>query len=148
MLQLLLGRNASPTPLVLGPPSVRSMRLSPDGRAASFVVGDETRQETYVSTVKVRSLPVLVTKEFSRPARWDREGSRIYYVIDDTMMTQTVSMVPSLKLGAPEKLFKLRRTAYLQDVSLDGRFLLLEPLVRAGQHPITVWTGAIVSTQR
>jgi hypothetical protein len=52
---------------------------------------------------------------------------RIYYVIDDTMMTQTVSMVPSLKVGAPEKLFKLRRTAYLQDVSLDGRFLLLCP---------------------
>ena len=64
------------------------------------------------------------------------------------MMTQTVSMVPSLKVGAPEKLFKLRRTAYLQDVSLDGRFLLLVPLVRAGQYPIAVWTGAIASTQR
>ena len=30
-------------------------------------------------------------------------------------------------------------------MSLDRRFLLLVPQVRAGQHPITVWTGAIAS---
>jgi hypothetical protein len=69
-------------------------------------------------------------------------------VKDDTMMTVTVSTVPSLTVGEPEQLFKLRRPARLQDVSRNGRFLLLVPQVRADQHPITVWTGAITSTQR
>ena len=64
------------------------------------------------------------------------------------MMTATVRTVPSLTVGEPEQLFKLRRPARLQDVVRDGRFLLLVPTVRADQHPITVWTGAIASTQR
>ena len=64
------------------------------------------------------------------------------------MMTVTVSTVPSLTVGPPKQLFKLPRPARLQDVARDGRFLLLVPQERAGQHPITVWTGAIASTQR
>ena len=64
------------------------------------------------------------------------------------MMTQAVGTVPPLTDGTPVPLFKLRRAATLQDVFLDGRFLLLVPQVRAGEHPITVLTAAIVSTRR
>ena len=116
----------------------------------TFVAGgDEGRMDVYVSTVPVTSAPELVAEGVSSPARWSRDGSRIYYVSrDDTMMTLAVSTVPSLTVGAPKQLFKLRRPATLQDVSRDGRFLLLVPQVRAGQHPIAVWTAAIASTQR
>jgi hypothetical protein len=64
------------------------------------------------------------------------------------MMTVTVRTVPLLTVGEPEQLFKMQRPARLQDVSRDGRFLLLVPQVRAGEHPIAVWTAAIASTQR
>jgi hypothetical protein len=64
------------------------------------------------------------------------------------MMTLGVETVPSLRVGKPKQLFKLRRRARLQDVSRDGRFLLLVHHVRAGERPIVVDIAAIRSTQR
>jgi serine/threonine protein kinase/Tol biopolymer transport system component len=146
-----LARRASPTPLLPGRHvNAYNTRLSPDGRAMSFVTGGiEGRMDVYVSTVPVTSAPELVAEGVSSSARWSRDGSRIYYVSrDGTMMTLAVGAVPPLTAGAPEPLFKLRRAATLQDVFRDGRFLLLVPQVRAGEHPITVWTSAIASTKR
>ncbi|MEO5895774.1 MAG: protein kinase [Vicinamibacterales bacterium] len=149
MFQLPLDRSASPTPLRSGQ-SAYNMRLSPDGHAMTFAAGeDEGPIRAYVSTVPVTSLPDPVAEGVAGPARWSRDGSGIYYVTrDNTMMRVAVRTVPAFKVGGPEQLFKLRRTATLLDVFLDGRFLLLVPQVSAGQHPIAVWTGAIASTQR
>ena len=127
------------------------MRLSPDGRAMSFVVGNpEGRTNAYLSTVPVTSAPVPVAEAVSSPPRWSRDGRRIYYVDrDGRMMTLAVATVPSLKVDeAPQQLFKLRRPATLQDVSRDGRFLLLVPQAHATEQPIAVWTAAIAPTQR
>jgi serine/threonine protein kinase/Tol biopolymer transport system component len=148
LFQLPLARGASPTPLPLGQLSVGHMRLSPDDRAMTFVAGGgEGRMDAYVSTVPVTSLLVKVADRVSSPARWSRNGGRIYFVKDDTMMTLTVSTVP-FRVGVPKQLFKLRRSASLLEVSRDGRFLLLVHQVRAAEHPITVWTAAIASTRR
>ena len=150
MFRLSLDGRASPAPLLPGPLRATDMRLSPDGSLVSFSAGTEKgRRDVYISTVGVTSVPVMAAKGASGPARFSRDGSRIYFVIgDDTMMTATVTTVPSLTVGAPERLFRLPRPARLQDVSRDGHFLLLEPQVRADQQPIHVWTGAISSTQR
>jgi hypothetical protein len=67
---------------------------------------------------------------------------------DDVMMMLTVQTVPSLKVGKPKQLFKLKRSASLFEVSRDGRFLLLVHLVRADQRPIVVDTAGISSTRR
>jgi hypothetical protein len=40
-------------------------------------------------------------------------------------------------------LFQMKRPALLYDVARDGRFLLLVPLVRAGERPISVATAAV-----
>jgi Tol biopolymer transport system component len=81
--------------------------------------------------------------------RWSPDGRQIYYVSsDDAMMTLAVETVPSLWVDKPKQLFKLRRPAKLQEVSRDGRFLLLVHQVRAGERPIVVVTPAIRSTQR
>ena len=148
MFHLPLARGASPTPL-LGQLNAYNMRLSPVGRAMTFSgFADEGRINAYVSTVPVTSAPELAAEDVSSPARWSRDGRRIYYVSrDGTMMTLAVGTVPPLMVGTPEPLFKLRRDASLQDVAHDGRFLLLVPQVRAGEHPLTVWTAAIASTR-
>jgi Tol biopolymer transport system component len=149
--QLRLDGSAPPTLLLPSSRNGGQMRLSPDDRAMSFNTLEEGRTDVYVSTVPVTSQPTSVAKGVSGPARWDREENRIYYLALDgiTMMTVAIRTVPSLKVvGAPKPLFKLRRTALLQDVFRDGRFLLLVPLVRADEIPITVWTAAITSTQR
>ena len=148
--QLPLAPGASPTLLLPGQQSAANMRFSPDGGAMTFAASDgEGGTDVYVSTWPVTSQPQLIGKAVSFGARWRRTGRRIYWLSpDNTMMTLAVGNAPPLKGGAPEQLFKLRRPATLQDVSLDGRFLLLVPQVRAGQHPITVWTDAIAATQR
>jgi serine/threonine protein kinase/Tol biopolymer transport system component len=150
LFELPLAPGASPTPMLPGPLNITHMRLSPDFRAMSFVAGqDEGRMNVYVATVPLTRLPDLVAQGVSSPARWSRDGSRIYYLSgEDRMMTVTVRTVPLLTVGEPEQLFKMQRPARLQDVSRDGRFLLLVPQVRAGEHPIAVWTAAIASTQR
>ena len=145
-----LASGASPTPMLPGALTVTHLRLSPDGSAMGFTSGvEESRMDVYVSPLPVTSMPQLVPSAVSSPARWDHDGSRIYYLSGgDRMMRATVSTVPSLTVGRPEQVFTLQRPARLQDVARDGRFLLLVPQVRADQHPITVWTGAIASTQR
>jgi eukaryotic-like serine/threonine-protein kinase len=152
LFQLPLARSGSPTPLLLREVNAYSTRLSPDGRAMTFVTGGEDRMDVYVSnvsTVPVMSVPKLVA-ERATSARWSRDGTRIYYVDrDGAMMTVAVRTGPSFTVGAPEQLFKLPRPATLQDVSLDGRrFLLLVPQARAGQYPIAVWIAAITSTRQ
>jgi serine/threonine protein kinase len=152
---LSLAPGASPALLLPGNAlNTTHLRLSPDGHGITFISGQQDgRMDVYVSTLSVTTMPKPVAKDVGGPARWDRgdrAGSRLYYLSGDgiTMMTATVSTVPSLRIGEPTQLFKLPRPARLQDVARDGRFLLLVPLVRADQHPITVWTGAIASTRR
>jgi serine/threonine protein kinase len=147
--ELSLARGASPTSLLPGHAlNTTHLRLSPDGGWMTFISG-QGRMDVYVSTMPQPSQPQLVAHGVSGPARWSRDENRIYYLgSDDWMMTATVSTVPSLTVREPKQLFKLRRPAKLQDVSRDGRFLLLVAHVRADQQPIIVWTGAIASTQR
>ena len=92
--------------------------------------------------------PLPIAEGVSSPARWSRDGRRIYYVRgDDTMMTLAVSTDP-FKVGTPEPLFKLQRPARLQDVALDGRFLLLvAPGARRSASNRRV-TAAIASTRQ
>jgi Tol biopolymer transport system component len=128
---------------------VTNARLSPvNDRVMTFATNDGAGQiDVYVATRPVTS-PKKVADKVSGPARWSRDGNRIYFIRDEAMMTATVSTVPSLTVGKPEKLFDLRRTASLQDVSRDGRFLLLVSHVRAGMHPITVDLDTLASTRQ
>jgi Tol biopolymer transport system component len=153
LFQLPLAPGASPTPLLPGRNvTPYNTRLSPDRHAMSFVTGGgEGRMNVYVSTVPVTvtSAPELVAEGVLGSARWHRDGRRIYYVsADSTMMTLAVGAEPPLTAAVPQPLFKLQRPATLQDVFLDGRFLLLAPKVRAGQQPINVSIAAISSTRR
>jgi len=151
LFQVPLDGSESPTLLLPGQNlAVNHARLSPvDDRVMTFADSDGTgRIDVYVSTLPATSFPRKVADRVSGPARWSRDGRRIYFIDGETMMTVTVSTVPSLNVGNPEKLFKLPRPASLQDVSREGRFLLLVPQVRADEYPITVWTAAIASTRR
>jgi len=149
LFQLPLARDATQTLVPLGQLSVFHMRLSPDNRTMTFVATDGAgRMDVYVSPMPPSGQLVKVADRVTSPARWDRNGGRIYFVKDDTMMTVTVSTVPEFAVGQVAPLFKLRQKEMLHDVSLDGRFLMLVPQVRAAEQPITVWTAAIASTRR
>jgi Tol biopolymer transport system component len=149
--QLSLTRGASGAPLLQSPLSTPDMRLSPDGRAMTYVAteGEGRPVGVYVALVPVTDAPVLAVAGDSGKPRWSADGRQIYYVSpDDAMMTLEVQTVPSLKVGVPKQLFKLRRSASLLEVSRDGRLLLLVHQERADKRPIVVDTAAISSTRR
>jgi hypothetical protein len=99
--------------------------------------------------VPVTREPVLAVGRVLGTPSWSADGRQIYYLSgDDVMMTLPVQTVPEFEVGVPKPLFKLSRSASLLGVTRAGRFLLLVPQVRAGQHPITLSTAAIASTRR
>jgi hypothetical protein len=92
---------------------------------------DAERAEMYVALVEGTSEPVLAVPNFSGPLAWSPGSGEINFVSrDDAMMTIAIYTRPSLTVGLPKQLFKLRRPASLLEVSSDGRFLLFVPHVR------------------
>ena len=89
----------------------------------------------------------MQTRPLPNPPTFVR-NSREHLTRDYTMIARTVRTVPRLELGPAVELFRLRRTALLEDVSIDGRFLLLVPQSIASYEPISVWTDAIGSSRR
>ena len=142
------GRGASPTPLLPGqernPHAPVARWPRDDLRPAAPKVGWTVRLDG------AGDEPARAgSQRVSGPARWNREGGRIYYVTrDDTMMTRGRPHCSSTHGRCARAAVQIATNRHLQDVSRDGRFLLLVPQVRAGQHPITVWTAAIASTRR
>jgi serine/threonine protein kinase/Tol biopolymer transport system component len=170
LFRLPLARGAAPTQLQLVPKVITQMRLSPDGSMMTFVDGPLGAGDVYVSTMPVTSPPVLVEKGVGSAPLWSPKGDQIYYRVRPTgqglkppalvrnsaehltrdwmMISRTVRTVPQLTLGPAVKLFTSRRTAFLEDVSIDGRFLLLVPQALSSYEPYAVWTNAIASTRR
>jgi hypothetical protein len=171
LFRLPLAHGATPTQLQLDQKNITQVRLSPDGSMMMFGTGPAGVLDVYVSTVPVTSPPVRVADgvRFWNLPRWSRKGDQIYYLVrptgqglkppalvrnssehltrDFTMISRTVRTVPQLTLGPAVELFTLRRTASLEDVSIDGRFLLLVPQALGSYEPYAVWTNAI-STRR
>jgi serine/threonine-protein kinase len=73
---------------------------------------------------------------------WARKGNEIYYVnLNGEMMAASVTLSPSLKLGAVTKLFAFQkppagRSGVPYDISpLDGRFIVTQPVAAATDGP-------------
>ena len=148
LFQLPLTEGASPTPLL--PPQFNSfaMRVSPDGRAIAFRAGPQGR-ELYVAPFPITSEPELAGTGIWSGPRWSADGGQLYYVGQDRrMVTVPVRTRPSLSVGIAQQLFELKRSAWLLEVSRDGRFLLLVPQVRAAERPIIVDTATISSRRQ
>ena len=78
-------------------------------------------------------------------------AAEIYYVSrDDTMMTTGRPHCSfTRRVGAPEQLFKLRRTGLASGrVASMAVSCCSSPRCAQVEHPIAVWTAAIASTQR
>jgi len=132
-----------PVPLVATPQSTWGVRLSPDGRAMSYISEGDARLDIHVSPLPVTSAPDVVAQGVASPPRWSTDGRFLYYVLDGHVMSVPVTTVPRLSVGTPRKLFSLSEPATLVDVSPDGRFLVSVPKVVAGSRPAIVATGAI-----
>ena len=146
LFQLPLTPGASPAALA---PQFTSfaMRVSPDGQAFAFLgTTGGGRRNLYVAPLPMTGDAQIVAPNVSSAPRWSADGTQLYYLDGErSLMTVSVSTSPRLDVGIPERLFELKRPAFLAEVPGDGRFLVLVRLVRASQNPIIVATAPIGS---
>jgi Tol biopolymer transport system component len=141
--QLPLAPGSSPTPILRSPLDKPEMRLSPDGRAMTFVAMEGPNWDLHVVSLPVTGPSVVVAAAVKSSARWSADGRRLYYVGADTrMMALDVSTTPVLRVGMPRALFQIEPSWRFVDVSPDGRLLMLDVEVRSTQQPIAVSTAA------
>ena len=134
------------------PRSTLHMRVSPNGRAITYVATGGGPATIFIAPWPVTNRPISLDVGgglIRSSPRWSADGRHIYYLKPDgAMMMQEVRTVPLLNVNQPRELFKLARSATLLAVSRTGRFLLLDHLVRANEQPIVVDLNAIASTRR
>ena len=118
-------------------------KFSRDGKFVAYVSDQSGRFEVYVQSFPEvgRSLPVSAGG--GRQPLWSRDGSELFYVEGNTLMTVPVSTHSGFSTGTPTPLFELQnppRLLTLQyDVSADGqRFVVVEPAGEAPQPVIRV----------
>jgi dipeptidyl aminopeptidase/acylaminoacyl peptidase len=121
----LADRRVSPVPQTRAGESLE--RLSPDGQWLAYVSNESDRDEVYVRPL-AGGQKVLVSTEGGSSPYWRRDGRELYYVGQgNSMMAVSVSATGQLKVGAPQLLFRLPRTAAGRSPysTIDGeRFLV------------------------
>src|SRR5262245_30633442 len=145
--QPLVGVGA-PTPLVKSSFFEMDARMSPDGRAVSFVSNDTGPFEVYVMPFDGRGRKTTVSGGGADAPRWSRDGRELFYLAGNRVMAVPIkSTGPVIALGDPVPLFTLPPDARWSDydISIDGRrFLAVVPQVRPNQMPLNLnvnWAG-------
>ncbi len=104
-LQALAGGEAA-RPLSSAPASQHSPRFSPDGSAIAFVSEESGRPEVYVMPIDRQGAKVRVSPAGGNLPRWKGDGSELYYLARDGMVTAAdVRLRPQLEVGAGRPLF-------------------------------------------
>lgn len=137
-----------PFPFLASPANEMGLRISPDGRYASYRMTEGGRSDVYVSPFDPNAAPDP-TRPIQRwkisvnvgvataGVRWRADGKELYYVDANGGFTAVeVTTTPTFKASTPKVLFQVPKTfqnapgttAGFSDVSADGRvFALMVP---------------------
>ena len=128
-------------PFLQAPFNQAAARFSPDGRFIAYCSDESGRHEVYVRPFPAGQGRWQISNNGGKAPRWSRDGTELFYVEGDVMMTVAVTSGPSFRAGRAERLFQhsdigaSASTFARYDVSLDGRrFLVMEPF---GDQPET-----------
>ena len=108
-------------------------RLSPDGRFVAYFSEESGRPEVYVRPFPQGGGKWEVSANGGYSQRWSRDGSELFYVEGETLISVAVSTTDGFSAGSAKPLFKHpglgRGTSSTFDVSADGqRFVVVEDL--------------------
>jgi hypothetical protein len=83
---------------------------------------------------------IVSTSPANRP-HWSADGRELFYLgLDGSIYAVPIRTTPALEIGKPQRLFtrgsRARWIAY--DLTRDGRFIALEPVVFAAEEPLHV----------
>jgi hypothetical protein len=129
------------TPLLGTPFDETDLRLSPDGRFASFLSTESGRSEIYVAPFPRLSEKTRVSLGGGWLARWSHDGRELCFLsADRKLMAVSVGPEATLRLGTPRPLFAIEGkypwSSY--DIGPDGRFLAIVPEGLTSEQPLTV----------
>jgi len=134
LLQVRLGADSAPTPLLATAGGEWSPVFSPDGRWLAYVSTESGRAEVYVRPFPdVDARKVQISVDGGAAPRWNPSGGELFYLsAAGDMMTARVVTTPTLSVAGVTRLFtplgfQGGNGALLYDVSPDGRrFLMLD----------------------
>ena len=136
------GSFGEPTPFVQSPFMERVAKFSPDNSHVVYCSDESGSDEVYVQRFPEGGGRVKISRNGGKQPRWSRDGTEIFYVEGDTLMTVSVSLSPRFSASAPEPLFRHSGLAkpepeQMYDVSADGqRFLVVETLGKLAEPPV------------
>ena len=100
-------------------------RFSPDGRFIAYTSDESGRVEVYVRPFPEAGARVQVSADGGTRPIWSRDGTRIYFRQEQSVMSASIAVVPTLRVTSRETLFSGRYDRDF-DVAKDGRFLMIE----------------------
>ncbi len=138
---LRLGKDSLPRPLVTTPGfDEAAIALSPDGNWLAYESNETGRTEVFIRPFpETESAKTQVSNNGGRAPLWARKGGELFYINGNReMVAVTVGSGPSLSLGPPRTLFRMRDELYLEeaenytpfDISPDGTRFIMARRVR------------------
>ena len=126
-----------------------SPRLSPDGLFVAYISNESGQNNVHVRSFPDGAGKLQISPRGGVQVRWAKDGTELFYVEGDTLMSVSISTRNGFEAGSPKPLFRYAgfgvQAATSFDVSADGqRFLLIESVGEAAEeqqaiHVIENW---------
>jgi len=103
--------------------------LSPDGHWIAYWSGVTGKPEIWVRSYPGPGAPTRVSPNGGLEPVWSRDGSELFYLEDNKLMSARIETEPELRVQPPQVLFEssYELTNERYDVGPDGRFLMIQP---------------------
>jgi Tol biopolymer transport system component len=132
--------------LLTGDYNVGGAVFSPDSQWMAYVSDESGRMEVYLRPYPALDARYAVSNAGGRAPVWSRDGSELFFVTDEGLMSVAIDRDPELRISRPQLVFarffphSVSGLAYDQnahyDVAPDGRFLMPRISADTGPPPI------------
>jgi serine/threonine-protein kinase len=117
--------------------------IAPDGRAIAYVSNETGRNEIYIRAFPGPGEKLSVTNEGGNEPLWAPSGRELFYRNGDAIMAVDVTTSPTLKAGAPRKLFEKHYEPTLAlyanySISPDGQRFVMVKRISGGESPAEI----------
>jgi serine/threonine-protein kinase len=131
LMALPLDGNGAPRPLLVGPGNRAAAAFASDGRWIAYVSDESGENEVYVQESSGQGGRWAISSGGGTEPAWSRSGRELFYRSGNKMMAVAVTTGQTFSADKPHALFEGdygRGTVTRDyDVSLDGRFVMVQP---------------------
>jgi Tol biopolymer transport system component len=122
-----------------------SAEISPDGNWVAYVSDDGGREDVYVRPFQGSGLPFKVSSDGANDPRWNRDGSRLYFVAPGgRFYSVSTTLKPSFSAGPAQFVFAVRLdegAARQYDFTADEKRFVVKVQKSSVNDPIVAVLG-------